>query len=313
MQSTSKNNEWLAPYLKGELNDGGEYTSLNVDGGMINNEPFEKVREVLSIAAKQDASDYNDYDKFNSTVVMIEPFPTKKRDPISKKQNLLHLAALTLSAMLSQSRAKPVNIAAAMDPNCSGQFLITPSRKVKTKDGDEYLTGERAIDCGHWTDTADLSTRNSEYTTFFLADTIARFLRNYFKVPSSALKNNPVFASGYAQADKDRFKSHFNDTYQIIPVFENVKYDFPSINFRPGTDWPSLQNSDIDRYRPSIKKRVQEVLMNAIKTGPITKFLLWGGCKVLLNRKLADGVIDKIKSDQSTWKLLPEEKNESQD
>ena len=67
------------------------YQSLNVDGGMINNEPFDKVREVLSAACGQaHPALYNNYNTFNSTVLMIAPFPSTKPVDIKLFDKLMH-------------------------------------------------------------------------------------------------------------------------------------------------------------------------------------------------------------------------------
>lgn len=54
--------------------DRDPYVTLNVDGGMINNEPFDKVREILTdITQQKDQKEYEKYSAFKSTVLMIAP------------------------------------------------------------------------------------------------------------------------------------------------------------------------------------------------------------------------------------------------
>jgi Patatin-like phospholipase len=304
-----KNNKWLAPYLKGDPMDNGKYESLNVDGGMFNNEPFEKVRDILTdVTGQKEPADYNNFNTFESTVLMVEPFPTKKGKAISQKQDLLNVAGLTLSALLGQSRSKAVNISDALNPDCAGQYLITPSRRVTSEKGDEELTGERAIACGALSGFSGFISKEFRVHDYFLGRYNCKiFLRDYFTFPKSALDKNPIFRNGYAKADPERFTSKKTGSYQIIPQFEEVDYHFPEIRFNSGNSWPSVNHAAIDAYRGAIKKRAQAVLMHTVNMGVLTRFLLWGGAQVLLNRKLADAVISKIKSDLITWKLMTQE------
>jgi predicted acylesterase/phospholipase RssA len=98
-------NPWLSGYLKQLPIPQGKYVTLNVDGGLINNEPFEKVRDVLVNVTGETPDQYNNFSTFGSTVLMIEPFPTTPPVPISISQDLSNVISRTLASMLSQMRA----------------------------------------------------------------------------------------------------------------------------------------------------------------------------------------------------------------
>lgn len=301
-------NPWLNAYLKNNAIDEGNYETLNVDGGLINNEPFDKVHDVLYGLTGQESEDYNNFDKFNSTVLMIEPFPTKKPGIISKGQSLQNVMGLTLSSMLSQMRSKPVNIKDALSKSCAGQYLITPSRIVTSPGGDvSNVVGEMAIACGALDGFSGFMNKEFRVHDYFLGRYNCKiFLRDYFTIPASALKENGIFKAGYANADLKRFRSTKENSYQIIPVFADATdYTFPDFKFKSGTNWPVLQDSDIDRFRGPLKKRIQAVLLNATKLDWFTKFLLWVGAQVILNRFLSNKIIATIKAELKVWKLLP--------
>jgi hypothetical protein len=102
------------------------YQSLNVDGGMINNEPFDKVRQVLNRRMNQDDPKVDENNAtFKSTVIMIAPFPSTKPQNIKLVDKLTSVIGLTLSAMISQMRTKPAHLVDAMKPGCAGQYLIS--------------------------------------------------------------------------------------------------------------------------------------------------------------------------------------------
>ena len=300
------NNAWLSDYLTNTPIDPGDYQTLNVDGGMINNEPFDKVRSVLDDLTGQPSTDYNNFNKFVSTVLMIEPFPTQPPKLISKSRALSNVIGLTLSSMISQMRSKAVNIKNAMDEDCAGQYLITPSRRVDLPGGkSEDLTGELAIACGALSGFSGFLNKEFRVHDYFLGRYNCKiFLRDYFTIPAKAIGTNPIFKDGYANADKTRFKSTQNDSYQIIPIFED-EIKFPDIKFSSGTNWPTLKEKDIDRFEGGLKNRFQTIVLNLADFGWLTKSLLWIGAKVILNKMVTNKIMVVIKSELKTWKLLP--------
>ncbi|MDB5135458.1 MAG: patatin-like phospholipase family protein [Mucilaginibacter sp.] len=302
-------NPWLSSYLVNNTIPAGSYQTLNVDGGMINNEPFDKVRSVLDdFTGQPDNGDYNDFNKFTSTVLMIEPFPTQPPKPISYSRSLLNVIGLTLSSMLSQMRSKAVHITNAMDDACAGQYLITPSRIVQAADGtSNELTGELAIACGALSGFSGFMNKGFRVHDYFLGRYNCKiFLRDYFTVPAGALANNPIFKDGYANVDQTKFKSTKDDSYQIIPVFADATdYTFPDFKFSSGTNWPAVQESDIDQFSGALKNRIQTILLNTSELNWFTKSLLWMGAKVILNGMLTKKIIGTIKDDLRTWQLLP--------
>lgn len=303
------NNQWLKGYLKQNPLPDGKYQTLNVDGGLINNEPFDKVRDVLSdVTGQGSPDDYNNFNKFQSTVLMIEPFPTSAPPIIALSTALPNVISNTLGTMLKQMRAKPINLENAMDDDCAGQYLITPARIVKGPDGKEVeLAGDLAIACGALGGFGGFINKEFRVHDYFLGRYNCKiFLRDYFTIPAENLDKNPIFATGYANANKDDFKSTKDDSYQIIPIFEDAtNYTFPDFKFSSGTNWPTLKESDIDKYRSAIKGRIQAAVLNITEFNWLTRGLLWIGAKVVINGKLSDKIIGTIKSEFQKWKLLP--------
>jgi uncharacterized protein YbcV (DUF1398 family) len=306
-----KANPWVQNYINNTpLPPGDSYKTLNVDGGLINNEPFDRVRDVLNKITKQSIKDTNNPNKFTSTVLMIEPFPTKPPKPISLSENLGNVIGLTLSTMISQMRSKPIEIKNAVDEDCYAQYLITPSRIVTGPDEKTAaLSGELAIACGALSGFSGFINKEFRVHDYFLGRFNCKiFLRDYFTVPADALENNPIFKNGYAGCDPEQFKStnKENNGYQIIPVFADATdYTFPDFKFKSGSNWPILQDSDIDQYKDKLKARIQAAFLNIAQFNWFTKFLLWAGARLILNNLVANKIIATIKSDLKAWKLLP--------
>lgn len=64
----------------------------------MNNEPFEKVRELLNelvLTETQQSNAFNRFDQFRSTVLMIDPFPENTPSQITYPLSISQLAGST--------------------------------------------------------------------------------------------------------------------------------------------------------------------------------------------------------------------------
>jgi len=242
---------------------------------------------------------------------MIDPFPSKEPGKFRKSQKLFDVIGLTFNAMIEQMRAKPALLAEAMDDNCPGQFLIAPSRRVpRLGDGKETdMAGDKAIACGALGGFSGFMNKKFRIHDYFLGRfNCELFLRDYFTVSEKAMEGNPVFKNGYAGVNKERYQSSKKPgQYQIIPIFSPhppTDY-FPIPKFPGGSNWPVVTEQDIDRFKPAMKKRVQALLLNAVKINGFKKFLIWIGCKVVLNSLLTNTAMNTIKKSLNEYQLLP--------
>jgi hypothetical protein len=283
------------------------YESLNIDGGVINNEPFEKVRDVLSDKTKQDKEEeYQDYDTFKSTVLMIDPFPSKKPKEFEADKQIFKVVQKTLGAFLDQMRAKPVNLTDAMDSSKAGQFLIAPTRKIEVNGKHESFAGDTAIACGSFSGFGGFISKEFRVHDFFLGRfNCEMFLRNYFTLPAEAAENNEIFKRGYEGVNKELFMSE-DGKIQIIPIFspKPSEHYFPIPQFSSGTNWPVVTDKSVERFRRNVKKRVQALLLNVSKLSRLNMLLLWLGTKVLLNRQISRFFMNKIKGSLRDHHLL---------
>lgn len=300
-------NPWLKDILSINPVPAGDYTTLNVDGGLINNEPFDRVRDVLTtITGQTNKSDYQSYSRFKSTVLMVAPFPSVKPAPINIVQKLLNVMGLTLSAMISQMRSKPIHLVEAMDDDCAGQYLIDPARLRPDKNGVvEEVHGEKAIACGALGGFSGFLNKEFRVHDYFLGRYNCKiFLRDYFTLSERSLEKNEIFKNGYANADIDKHRSKKDGSIQIIPVFDDVDYTFPDFKFSSGSNWPAITQADIDVFRKPLRGRADALIMNIKKFGMWTKALIWVGVKVVLGGLLADAVITGITNSLDEWELI---------
>jgi len=301
-------NQWLNKITRDNPVKTPWYETMNVDGGLINNEPFEKVRDVLSdITQQTDRKDYNDYNKFKSTVLMVDPFPSES-DEFDPSDRLSTVIGNTLAAMISQCRVKSSDLEEAMNSNKAGQYLIAPSRSVVQKDGSiKKEQGAKAIACGALHGFGGFLHKEFRIHDYFLGRAnCEKFLRDHFTVPANSTNLITEGYSGLSEVQRENFYSMASAERElpIIPVLSPRQSGKYLPIFSSGTDWPSRDVRDIDRFNGDIQKRVQAILMNMADYNNLTKALLWIGAKVVLNRKLSEAALNTIKKSLEGHRLL---------
>ena len=296
-------NQWLrkvflhAPYPQTE-----KWTTINVDGGLINNEPFEKVQDVLLKLTEESKEDNAKLDRFKSTVIMVAPFPSEPQE-FNDSPTLGTVTGNTLSAMIEQMRTKPEVMQKAWSSSHAGQYLISPSRPHPSQAG-QYIYGSHAIACGALDGFSGFLNKNFRIYDFFLGRAnCERFLRHHFTVEAD--DKHPIFAAGYANVqDKTKFTSSTDKGLQIIPIFTPESGKIPLPDFGNGSNWPAVDVNEIARFDCDLRKRLQGLVLNWDNFGPITKAFLWIGCKVILNRTLSAMALKKIKGSLIEHELI---------
>jgi predicted acylesterase/phospholipase RssA len=105
------------------------FVFLNVDGGLINNNPFDYAQYALmgdSAAGKTGADDSD------RAVIMVSPFPEPPaflpdEQPAAE---LVSVIRALFPALIDQSRFKTAELVPAMDPDDHSRFLIAPHRNI---------------------------------------------------------------------------------------------------------------------------------------------------------------------------------------
>lgn len=289
---------WFSHLVKEDFDKPESLTSLIVDGGMINNEPFERVRSeldlitgVFALEKEEQAKENQDYGKFRSTVLMVDPFPSVSSQT-HLGSDILGYGANLLSALVNQARIKPVHLEEAMASNCAGQYLISPTRYHYTSEGWQKIEGSKAIACGSLEGFGGFLSKEFRVHDFFLGRAnCEKFLRDHFTVPKE--KENPIFVKGYEKIqDPDllQFTSVTDKGLQIIPIFTESRPQPYQPEFKTG-NWPKVPQSVLMSYRPQVKNRVDGLIANLVPLSGRDKWLLWAARKAFLSPKLTDAVM----------------------
>lgn len=292
-------NLWHKEITKLEDVKGENYETLNADGGTINNEPFELLRDALneSVGLNEDDSDYS---KIKSTILMIDPFPSETPNEDPKKDGILYVVGSLFTTMINHLRFEPKRLADSHDPNDASKYLIAPVRYLKDK---EKIEGEKAISCGFMEGFGGFIHKDFRVHDFFLGRAnCEQFLREHFTIPKEA--NNPIITEGYKDVeDLEKYTSK-NGKLQIIPVFKNREDKEYIPEFSKGEYWPRIEASEIEKYKYLIKKRIGKITMNLVKLRMRDYLLLWVGNRAFIRRRGAKVMMEWIKKEMKDWDLL---------
>lgn len=300
-------NQWFKDITKYHPIHEKNYKTINVDGGLINNEPFGKVKEILNeIAGYQEPENESQkHDVFKSSILLIDPFPCEEKE-FECNGELLQVVKKTFSAMMGHLRIKSTDLVDAMNSNLAGQYLLTPvAKRLKANGSMERVRGSKAIACGAMGGFAGFLSKEFRIHDFFLGRAnCEKFLRDHFTVPADT--TNSIFKEGYKNADKKMFTSSINDGLQIIPIFKKKEDKKPMPVFTNGKQWPSCSKEELKRFKKPLKVRIQSVLLNTLELKFRTRSLMWLASKLMLNNKLANEVLDKIKESLEDHHLFSE-------
>lgn len=268
------------------LDSSSDHLSLQVDGGLMNNEPFEKVREMLQKKAGGSDSQSATRDSFSSfthTVLMIDPFPDSTGFIDSDSTSFTGVAKQILFAMMHQMKAKPLPIADMMNKEKAGQFLIAPVRYQGSPK--ERIEGEKAIASGSLQGFGGFLCKSFREHDYALGQyNCLRFLQNHFTVPLKQFHQHPLFSSGYAGIDLESFLCEHKESVQMIPLFKM---------FKPEPQWPATPTDFIKELRPAIQKRSAAIL-SVVSNHWFRKPLLQLSGHLFVNRYIANTLLRQM-------------------
>jgi len=303
-------NPWISGIARQPFATKTPWPTLNIDGGLINNEPFELVRLLLNSVTGEGKTvqeslqrDYQRYETFKSTILMIDPFPSEKTS-CETDDSLMGVTKSTIKAMMGQLRIKPENLINAMDSNDSGQYIIAPKRRfpgLKNMENNP-VQGAGAIACGSLGGFGGFLNKEFRIHDFFLGRAnCEQFLRYHFNVPLEA--HNKIIDSGYKEVrNLDKFLVNGNKkNLPIIPLFSTPTQAPYMPVFSCGGDWPRIREADINRYRKDIRKRIGKILPNLF---PNYKTALKIAGSLGLNCCLASKVTTAMKKQIEGHRLL---------
>lgn len=246
-----------------ELNDKFSFIPLSedermayfacIDGGAMNNEPFEIVRWAI----RASATDRNARDpkKADRAVILIAPFPphaslpdqTKNRD---RAIGIDFIGKALIPALINQARFKASDLIAASDPTVYSRFLISPKPK---------LASEPLFAFGGFLDE-----QFREYDFQLGRRNCQRFLQEHFTLDRA----NPVFdpnAEAHYKAIEDP-ENPFGSEWPVIPLVGSAAQEVPLLE-----PWPLMPRHNLIALRNALQKRC-DLLVAAYASQAFTNY-----------------------------------------
>lgn len=269
------------------------YSFQCVDGGVMNNEPFELARRVLAGSAKQNERHPAKADR---AILMIDPFPsdTAFKADYKVEEDLLGTAAKLFGALKSQARFKPEDLVLAASEEVASRFMIAPRREGKAF----------PIACGSLGGFGGFLKRDFRSHDFFLGRrNTQRFLRHRFVLP----EDNDLFSSWSAAQRLEYCVKDANGTpiikdgERLLPIIPIMDAAHPEC-FKPV--WPKYDEADLERLMEQAEERLTAVAHRMVDQyfkrnkvfGWVAKAVLWRRKKDVLawGRGIVEGDLRKM-------------------
>ena len=172
------------------------FATVNVDGGILNNEPFEVAQTLFTRYRGRALKLGQDTE---ASILMIDPFPSIEDQQQIRPHGKIRLRTImdeVYSTMRTQLLFTPGDLESATDPNIFGRFLMAPTRNFP---GRGKVVGSRAIACGSLEGFGGFLTKDFRMHDFQLGRrNCQQFLRMHFAMPVDTI--NPILTAGYADA-----------------------------------------------------------------------------------------------------------------
>lgn len=232
-----------------------DYTFQCVDGGVMNNEPFELARRILAGPNGRNIREGQSADK---ALLLIDPFPNYSPFKFAYKPapDLFNIAKQLFGALKNQARFKPDELKLADSPDVFSRFMIAPKRIE-----DNGQTARFPIACGLLGGFGGFLSRKFREHNFFLGRRNAqKFLMHHFVLP----ENNRLFDEpNWNEEMKQRYcvrnkqgEPVLKDGLRqlpIIPIIDAVKAPC----FEP--KWPTYTYDELNVLTGQIDGRVDAV------------------------------------------------------
>ncbi|MBK8043638.1 MAG: patatin-like phospholipase family protein [Haliscomenobacter sp.] len=277
----------------------GCYTTVNTDGGVLNNEPFDLVEEILNEQNSENKNEWN-------VLLMVDPFPNNESVPVKeKKEDLWSAIPKLIGAMLHQGRAKPrdLNLEDTDRPRFL-RFMMAPSRKI-----DDYcdIQGSKAIACGALSGFSGFFRERFRQHDFILGrKNCQSFLRKYFVLAPEGAHNKGGLTTMARLFDLlQASDSSSPSDVKPIPIIPDLTEEGkPMTESEDPLEFPHFALNDLKAYRKAFFKRLIKVGKRSLNLSPGKKaFFLF---LILLTAPLGPLllILGYLYAKNSIWKRL---------
>jgi len=279
------------------------YTTLNVDGGVTDNDPFQLAHDYLAIhnplatvnVQTGDLENPRPADKANCAVLTVAPFPADALyDPgygFDKNSSVFGMLPNLFTTLISQSRFQGESLAAVMSGTSYSRFVLAPS--------DADNPNQDALQCGLLSAFGGFFERSFRAHDYQLGRrNCQKFLRDHFRLSVA----NPIIASGLSKlgaAERTSVVGLFDPQQQdSIPIIPLCGTALPEVLAPPRATITSARvghilNWIVDRLHAVTKALLESAMGSgfecwAARSAVDTLISTWGKAKLrdLLQKEL---------------------------
>lgn len=114
------------------------YSSLNLDGGIFDNEPFGKAERILNLKAKKEIDQDLEAEKTNRAILMIDPFPSPvKQEAYEEKPKIMDIIPQVIKALRSQPSFKKDDLIDSLGEDNYTKFMIFPTKSKQERKSED--------------------------------------------------------------------------------------------------------------------------------------------------------------------------------
>lgn len=265
------------------------FSFMAVDGGAINNEPFEEVLKVLEekYQSEQSRQDETESSFKNYAIIMIDPFPNFEEKngetEYVEPETIQQAAPRILSAIRRQAMIKESELSRGFTGDHSRTMIFPVRRETVIENGREVKQrAPYAIACGALDGFGGFFSRNFREHDFQLGrKNCQAFLRKHF-----ALREDQVFRinekgteqidcpafcdwkPGHPMYERFHYVKHRQAYFPIVPDLrvKNARSEDPAENGAlPAPDYPKISFEELKRLKNPMRRRVRKVVLSMIK------------------------------------------------
>ena len=252
-----------------------DYNSVCVDGGVINNEPYDLTEIILTNRRKEELRHSSENQSaelfqlsksastFDTTILMIDPFPNYDDQPDANYFNLQALKFTSFQlfgAMRQQLMVKTDLLKQVYDDDDYTRFMIAP---IRTKNG---VTQKYSIACGSLSGFGGFFSKKFRIHDYMLGRrNCQRFIQQYFCVPIAA--DNPIIQYGYGDLTSDETAFLMAENHRSLPLIPDIRLNQEHTSIvRPVIEeeftYPSVRLNYLTELEKKVMPRIEMVLDN---------------------------------------------------
>ncbi len=276
------------------------YDFAAVDGGTMNNEPFE--------LAHRELAGFNGRNRragkvAHRALIMVDPFTDPQQGRAVPDGTLLGTFSALFSAFKAQSRFNQIDLALAEADDVYSRFMIAPSRNG--------IKGSRAIASGGLSGFLGFFCEEYRLHDYMLGrENCQRFLRDWFVLPSAHMRSgqclhesNALFWNWpQAALENEGFKSQSRRRQghrQIIPLVGSATEpqdlaDWPVDRFAGYKDVRQKIEDRMDAAYGPLATEIVEAFCKEAKCSWLCRVISRGGTKLLWSTQLRRKILGKF-------------------